>query len=110
MRRSLSGFKSHTRYSAGVQKKQNFAGCGMDVIVVLEFRKGEQFIPVILLLINKDSKVLLQFLIDSLRLSVTLRVVSGGSRQFNCKESVKFPGKFRYELRSTIGNDFLREA
>src|SRR5277367_2783830 len=108
MRRSLSGFKSHTRYSAGVQKKQNLAGCGMDVIVVLEFRKGEQFIPVILPLDNKDSKVLLQFMIDSFRLAVTLRMVSGGSRQFNSKKSVKFSGKFRYELRATIGNDFLR--
>src|SRR5271156_4745380 len=108
MRRSLSGFKSHTRYSAGVQKKRNLAGCGMDGIVILEFRKGEQFVPVILPLVNKDSKVLLQFLMDSFRLSVTWRVISGGGRQFNSKESVKFPGKFRYELWATIGNDFLR--
>src|SRR5277367_1832367 len=54
-------------------------------------------------LVNKDSKVLLQFLIDSFRLSVTLRVVSGGSCQFNSEESVKFPGKFRYKLRAMIG-------
>ena len=60
----------------------------MNVIVVLEFCKGEQFVPVVLPLVDKDTKVLFQFLVNSFRLSVTLRVVSGGSCQFNSKESV----------------------
>ena len=60
----------------------------MNVVVVLEFHKGEQFIPVLLSLVDKDSKILFQFLVDQFNLSVTLRVVSCGSRQFDSKKLV----------------------
>ena len=47
----------------------------MCVVIVLELRKWQQFIPVILLLIDKELEVLLQLLIDPFRLTVSLWVV-----------------------------------
>ena len=44
--------------------------CGMCGIVVRELRKGQPITPVVLLIINEHSKILLQDLIDSLCLSV----------------------------------------
>jgi hypothetical protein len=61
---TLSGFKSHPRNPTGIQqKKWNLASGRMNVIVVLEFRKRKELIPVILPLVNEYAKVLFQFLI-----------------------------------------------
>ena len=48
------------------------------MIVVLKFRVGEEVVPVILPLVNEETKELFQFLVDPLHLSVTLGVVRGG--------------------------------
>ena len=48
------------------------------MIVVLKFRVGEEVIPVVLPLVNEETKELFQFLVDPLHLSVTLGVVHGG--------------------------------
>jgi hypothetical protein len=48
------------------------------MVVVLEFGEGEEFKPVVLLLIDEDMEVLFELLVDSLCLSITLRVVCGG--------------------------------
>ena len=48
------------------------------MIVVLKFHIGEEVIPVVLSLVNEETKELFQFLVDPLRLSVTLGVVCGG--------------------------------
>jgi hypothetical protein len=48
------------------------------MVVVLEFRHGQKFIPVILAFIDKDPKVLFQFLVDTFRLSIRLWVVRCG--------------------------------
>ena len=44
----------------------------MNVIVILKFRIGEEIVPVVLPLVNKETKELFQLLVDPLRLSVTL--------------------------------------
>ena len=74
----LVWFKSHARYSACVQKKGDVLCCGVNMIVVLKFRIGEEVVPVVLPLVNEETKELFQFLVDPLRLSVTLGVVRGG--------------------------------
>ena len=78
----------------------------MDVVVILEFRQGEEVCPVILSLIDEYPKVLLQFLIDPLRLSITLWVIGCGGRYLNPEYTVEFPSEFCYELWTSVG-DYL---
>ena len=54
----------------------------MDMIVVLEFCKQEQVIPVILPLICEEAEILFKLLVDPFRLSISLQVVCCGSCQF----------------------------
>jgi hypothetical protein len=56
-------------------------------------------------LADEKPKVLLEFLVNPLGLSVSLRMVSGGGCDFNTEEPVEFPSEFGYELRSTVGDD-----
>ena len=49
-----------------------------NMIVVLEFRKQKEIIPVILPLVNEESEELFQLLIDSLHLSISLGVICHG--------------------------------
>jgi len=44
------------------------------MIVVLELRHGQQVIPIILPLVHEEPEVLVQLLIDTLRLFVSLGV------------------------------------
>ena len=78
----------------------------MDVVVILEFRQGEEVCPVILSLIDEYLKVLLQFLIDPLHLSITLWVIGCGGRYLNPEYTVQFPSEFCYELWTSVG-DYL---
>ena len=78
----------------------------MDVVVVLEFRQREEVCPVVLLLIDKYPKVLLQFLIDLLCLSVTLWVIGRGGCYLNPEYTVQLLSEFCYELRTSVG-DYL---
>ena len=66
------------------------------MIVVLKLHIGEKIVPVILPLINKEMKELLQLLVNPLRLSVSLGVVCGSGCQLNSKKSVQFFGEFHY--------------
>ena len=58
------------------------------MVIVLEFRKRKQFVPVILPLVDEDAKVLFQFLVNLFCLSVALWVVSHSGCQFDPKKSV----------------------
>jgi hypothetical protein len=80
------------------------------MVVVLELRKGEKVIPIILTLIDEDTEILLEFLIDSFRLAVPLGVISRGSCQFDSEESVQLLSELGNKLGATIGNHFLRKA
>ena len=52
--------------------------CGrMGSIIVCEFCKGQEVCPIILLVVDIDVKVLLQDLVYSLCLSISLGVVGG---------------------------------
>ena len=74
----------------------------MDVVVVLELCIGQQFIPVILLLITEQVQVLLQLLVDSLSLPIRLGVVCSGGVQLHAKEAVQLAGELHNKLRPTI--------
>ena len=81
----------------------------MDMVVILEFRKRKQLGPVVLSLVDKETKVLLQFLVYPLCLTIPLWVVSCGSRQFNSENSIEFPSEFRNELGASIGHYLPRQ-
>ena len=51
---------------------------GVDMVVILEFSKWKQIRPVVLSLINEDSQILLELLIDSFRLAISVWVLRGG--------------------------------
>ena len=82
----------------------------MDVVVILEFRQREEVRPVVLSLIDEYPKVLLQFLIDPLRLSITLWVIGCGGRYLNPEYTVQFPSEFCYELQTSVGDYFAGYA
>ena len=82
----------------------------MDVIVVLEFRKGKEIVPIILSLVNKKLKVLFQFLIDSFHLPVSLGMVRSSGSQLNSEESIQFLCKFRHKLGSPIRHNSPRQS
>ena len=50
----------------------------MDVIVVLEFRKQKEIIPVVLPFVNEELEGFFQLLIDSLCLSISLGMICHG--------------------------------
>ena len=78
----------------------------MDVVVILEFHQREEVCSVVLSLVDKYPKVLLQFLIDPFRLSITLWVIGGGGRYLNPKYMVQLPSEFCYELWTSV-RDYL---
>jgi hypothetical protein len=48
------------------------------MVIVRELRKWEEFIPVVLALTDKETDVLLQFLVQAFRLAIRLRVIGSG--------------------------------
>ena len=58
----------------------------------------------------KDPKVCFQFLVDTFRFTISLRVVSGGEGEVVLKESGEFPSEGRCELRAAIRDKFVVEA
>ena len=75
---SLTRLKTHTRYTSGVQKERRLLGCGVYIVIILELCKWKKSDPVILSLIDKESELLLQFLVDPFHLPITLGVVGSG--------------------------------
>jgi len=68
---------------SGVEEERRVPSGRMNLVVVLEFREWQESHPIILPLIGKKTEILFQFLIDLFCLSISLRVVSRGSRQLN---------------------------
>ena len=72
------------------------------MIVILKLRTGEEIVPVVLPLVNKEMKELLQFLVDPLHLSVSLGVVCSSGRQLNSKKLVQLLRELRYKLGASV--------
>ena len=52
---------------------------GMYLVIVSELGYGQPIIPVVLHLVHEELKELLNFLVESLSLTICLRVISHGS-------------------------------
>ena len=79
------------------------------MVIVLELHKWQQFIPVILLLIDEEFEVLLQLLIDPFYLAVSFQVVSCSHRKLDSEEPVQLPGQVCYELGSPVRDNLPRK-
>jgi len=66
-----------------VGKERGYTGGDVGSIVVCKLCKGQEFRPVVLLVITKYLEILFKCLIGSFCLSVTFRVVSGGKMEFH---------------------------
>ena len=60
----------------------------MDMIVVCKLSEWEEFVPIILALVDKKSEVLFQLLVDAFGLTIGLWVVGCGGRQSDSNQSV----------------------
>src|SRR3984893_14778365 len=78
---------------------------GARSIVVGEFRQGEEFRPVVLLIIAVTTEVLFQRLVSSFRLSVALRVIPRSEVQGHIEDLAQRAEKTRDELGAAIGGD-----
>ena len=68
----LSQFKTHSGVSPRIKHEWGLLSRRVYVVVVLELGKWQQFLPVILSLVDKQSKILLELLVDMFSLSVAL--------------------------------------
>src|ERR1700730_4383082 len=110
--RSHFAFRVHRyiRMITLVRKEWGNPRSGARSIVVGEFRQGEEFRPVVLLIIAVTTEVLFQRLVSSLRLSVALRVIPGSEVQGHIEDLAQRVEKTRDELRAAIGGDVRRDS
>ncbi|KAG5332062.1 hypothetical protein C0989_007283 [Termitomyces sp. Mn162] len=72
-------------------------GC-VNMVVVLEFGIGEEFVPVILALIAEEVEILFQLLVYMLHLSVRLWVVGSGGVELYSKQLVELLGELHHKF------------
>ena len=74
---------------AEVDEEGRVAGGRVDPVVVRKLGDGEPVHPVVLVVVDVQSEVLFQLLVDPLRLSVGLGVVRRGRVVLDAQEAVK---------------------
>ena len=72
---------------------------------MLEFCERKELGPLVGIASAEDTKVSFDFLIGSFGLSISLRVICSGESNIVFEDSVKFLGKRRGELGSSVRND-----
>jgi hypothetical protein len=77
------------------------------MVVVSELCDGQPVCPVCLHMVNVQMKILFQFLIDSLSLSINLEVISSGQGCLHSKQLVQSMGELSHELSSSVRDYFL---
>ena len=78
-----NGFKPESWVLTGVEHEWGGLSWSMDSVVIGKLGNQNPVIPVILSLVNKEAKELLNFLVDALDLAVCLQVVGCGGCDFN---------------------------
>ncbi|KNZ78896.1 hypothetical protein J132_09142, partial [Termitomyces sp. J132] len=104
------GFKTHVRMPPSVKEECGELGGCVNMVVGLELEVGEEFIPVILVLVAEEVVVLLQLLIYAFGLAVGLQVVGSGGVELHTKQSVELPGEVHLTLWSLVRDVGIREA
>src|SRR5882724_9469154 len=83
---------------------------GVGSVVIGELRQRQKVIPIVLVIVNIDPQVLLQDLIQALRLTVSLRVVSGREVPLDVEKTAERGPEVGHECLATIRNDVGRRA
>src|SRR3984893_3539103 len=112
MDRSHFAFRVHRyiRMITLVRKEWGNPRSGARSIVVGEFCQGEEFRPVVLLIIAVTMEVLFQRLVSSFRLSVALRVIPRSEVQGHIEDLAQRAEKTRDELGAAIRGDVRRDS
>src|ERR1700731_2459669 len=107
MDRSYFTFQVHRyiRMITLVRKEWGNPRSGARSIVVGEFHQGEEFGPVVLLIIAVTTEVLFQHLVSSFHLSVALWVIPRSEVQGHIEDFAQRAEKTRDELGAAIGGD-----
>src|ERR1700731_4241537 len=93
-----------------VRKEWGNPRSGARSIVVGEFHQGQEFGPVVLLIIAVTTEVLFQRLVSSLRLSVALQVIPRSEVQGHIEDLAQQAEKTRDELRAMIRGDVRQNS
>jgi hypothetical protein len=79
-------------------------------IVICKLSKRKEVIPVILLIVDVATQVLLKDLVDSLCLAISLRVEGRGELDVHLKKLEEASPELGYKLRSSITDNVLRHS
>jgi hypothetical protein len=71
---------------SSIKEKQCLFHCGVFLIIVAELCDRKPFIPIVLMLIDKDLKILFNVLVHPFCLSISGQMESSGSILFNTKK------------------------
>ncbi|KNZ78834.1 hypothetical protein J132_09761, partial [Termitomyces sp. J132] len=104
------GFKTHAWVLSHVEEEWGKLGGCMNMVVVLEFSIGEEFVPVILVLVAEEVEILFQLLVYMLCLAIGLWIVGSGGVELHSEQSVELVGELHYELQSPIQDIGIGEA
>ncbi|KNZ74854.1 hypothetical protein J132_05852 [Termitomyces sp. J132] len=82
----------------------------MNMVIILEFSIGEEFVPVILALVVKEAEILFQLLVYTLHLAIGLWMVGSSCVELYSKQLVELAGELHYELWFPIQDIGIGEA
>ncbi|KAF8237947.1 hypothetical protein L208DRAFT_1245125 [Tricholoma matsutake] len=94
----------------GCHPERGLLSGSMDVVIVSKLSQGEKIIPIVLALIDEDADVLLQFLVDSVSLAISLWVIGGRRKEFDPQKSVQVASELCYKLRATVREEGARKS
>ena len=104
---SADGLSAKVRVLSRVKAERSLLSHGVDPIVVCKFCNQQPFGPVILPVTDKYLEELLNLLVDTFRLTISLWVVSSGDISSNTKEFVQFRHKLGCECGTLVADDNL---
>ena len=100
--------RGEIRVVAFVREEGGNAGSVIHSVVVSELGHGEERGPIVLLVGTEDSEDLFEGLVDSLSLSVSFRVVSGGKVEVHVQSFPQGAEEDRHELGAAVGSNVSR--
>ena len=79
----LVWLEAHLGNASSIEEERRVLSGRVNLVVILEFHEWQEPHPIILSVVDEESEILFQFLVDPFRLSITLQVVGCGGCQFN---------------------------
>ena len=105
-----NGFKSKLWVLTGVEHEWGGLSRSVDAVVIGRLGNLNPVIPVVLSLVHKEAKELLNFLVNVLGLAVCLRVVSCGCCDFNSEYLAETSHEVQHKLGPSVANHLFRES